>query len=159
MPKKREAEPPVDAIEQDFLDAIARIQEGKPRNRELKARAARGKLALNPLTVSLEAGHSRTLIGKANGCRYPRVRKIIENTKVAKNATPTTYTELVDRLRAEKAELSHQLNLYKSEALEHFTARAKAEKAAAVAKETNAKLVKELAELGKVASIVPKGNR
>lgn len=159
MPKKREAEPPVDGIEQDFLDAVARIQEGKPRNKELKARAARGKLGLNPLTVSLEAGHSRTLIGKAKGCRYPRVRKIIENSKVSKNATPTTYTELVDRLRGEKAELNHQLNLYKSEALEHFTARVKAEKAAGIVKATNAKLVKELADLGKVASIVSKGNR
>jgi len=157
MPKRRVAEPPVDAIEQDFLDAIIRIQEGKPKNIELKARAARGVLSLNPSTVSLEAGHSRTLIGKKD-CRYPRVRKKIEDAKVAKNTPPTTYTELNAGLRADKKELAHQLNLYKSEALEHFTARTKAEKAAAIANATNAKLVKELAELGKVASIVPKGN-
>jgi hypothetical protein len=114
-------------------------------------------LGLNPLTVSLEAGHSRTLIGKTD-CRYPRIRKKIEDAKVAKNTPPTTYTELNAGLRADKKELSHQLNLYKSEALEHFTARIKAEKTAAIANATNSKLVKELSELGKVATIIPKGN-
>jgi len=158
MPKKRIAEPPIDAIEQEFLDAIVRIQEGKPRNKELKERAARRALALNPSTVAREAGHSRTLIGKEKDCRYPRVRKKIEEAKVAKNTLPTTYTELIVTLRADKKELSRQLNLYKSEALENFTARIKAEKAAAISAATNAKLVKELADLGKVAGIVPRGN-
>ena len=155
MPKLKQEAPGVDAIEQDFMDAITRLRAGKPRHKMLKESAARGKLKINPSTVALDAGHSRTLIGK-KVCRYPRIRALIEGTKVATNALPTTYTQLIERLRSDKGGLTAQLNLYKSEALEQFTARMKAEKTAAIAQSTNARLVKELSALGKVSTLISK---
>lgn len=155
MPKLKSEAPPVDQIEQDFLDAISRLREGKPRHKLLKGRSQRGKLKVNPSTVALEAGHSRTLIGKIT-CRYPRVRLKIEADQVSSNAVPVTHTELIGSLRSAKLTLAAQVNLYKSEALEHFTARKKAEKAAAIEQATNARLIKELAELGKVPTLVPR---
>ena len=155
MAKLKKEAPPIDGIEQDFMDAIGRLREGKPRNKLLKARVAKGILKVNTSTVALEAGHSRTLIGKKI-CRYPRVRFDIEGGKVLPDAIPTTYTELIDNLRSAKITLATQLNLYKSEVLEHFTARNKAEKAASIARATNARLIKELAELGSVPKLVPR---
>lgn len=50
-------------LAQDFVDALERLKDGsKIRNRELRRRAASGKLRINISTVALEAGHSRTLI-------------------------------------------------------------------------------------------------
>lgn len=154
MPKLKPETPPIDQIEQDFMDAISRLREGKPRNKILKGRSARGKLKVNPSTVALESGHSRTLIGKID-CKYPRVRLAIDADLVSPDAVPVTHTELIGSLRSAKLTLAAQLNLYKSEALEHFTARMKAEKAASIEQATNARLVRELIALGKVPTIVP----
>lgn len=37
---------PVDAIEKDFLDALARLQAGRPKNRDLSTRAKKGRFEL-----------------------------------------------------------------------------------------------------------------
>lgn len=155
MPKLKKEAPPVDAIEQDFMDAISRLRDGKPRNKDLRAKASKGTLKVNKVTVALEADHSRTLISKKD-CRYPRVRQEIERGATSTNALPTTYTELIGNLRSAKLTLAAQLNLYKSEVLGHFNARRKAEKAAEIAKQTNARLLRELAALGAVPKMVPK---
>jgi hypothetical protein len=155
MAKKKIEAPPVDPIERDFLDAFTRLQSGTPKHKKLKESAARGILKINPSTVALEAGHSRTLIG-TNLCRYPRVRDKILGAKKNSDSPPSTYTELIDNLRGKKAELARALKLVKSEVLEHFNARVKAEKVAAKAEAANARLVKQLAELGKVTQLVPK---
>lgn len=155
MPKLKKEAPPIDEIEKNFIDAISRLREGKPRDKLLREKASKGKLKVNVSTVALEAGHSRTLIGKTV-CRYPRVRQEIEKEKISVSAEPTTYTELIGNLRFAKVTLAAQVNLYKSEILEHFTARRKAEKAAAIAQQANSRLLKELLELGAVPKLVPK---
>lgn len=60
MPRLKKEAPPTDSIEQDFLDAIDRLRDGQPKNKQLKARKAKGALKVNIANVALEAGHSRT---------------------------------------------------------------------------------------------------
>jgi hypothetical protein len=149
MTKVKQDAPAQDAIERDFLDAIGRLNDGEPRNKQLKMRKAKGTLKINFSSVALEAGRARTLIALANGCRYPRVRELVKQTAAGRTALPTTQSELIARLRLDKADLQEQVKKYKSEALAHFTARIRAEGEAARERETAARLRKEIALKGK----------
>ena len=149
MPKLKPAEPPLDIIEQDFLEALKRLEDGEPTNRKLKSIRAKGALKITAINVALEAGRSRTLIAM-NSCRYPRVREMIKQAKGGKTAAPTTYTQLIQRLRREIAEMKIQKERYQAEATAHYLARIKAEKEATREKEAAARLRKELAETGKI---------
>lgn len=130
MPKFKSASPAQDSIEQDFLGALKRLQDGEPTNKALRAKQSKGILKITTTNIALEAGRSRTLIALEN-CRYPRVRELIKQAKEGKNTLPTTHTELIQRLRADKAELLAQVKKYKAEATAHYLARVKAEKEAA----------------------------
>ena len=154
MPKLKKEAPPQDPIEQDFLDAIDRLCEGAPKNKQLKARKAKGTLKVNVTNVALEAGHSRTLIALETGCRYPRVRELIKQAKTGHNRLPTTLNEVIARLRAENAELRVQINTHKAAVLAHFNAREKAENEASRERGAASRLRKEIAESGKVVAIV-----
>ncbi|MDR7049197.1 hypothetical protein J2X54_001645 [Duganella sp. 3397] len=156
MPKVKLCAPAQDPIERDFLDAIRRLKDGQPRNKQLKMRQAKGTLKVNFSSVALEAGRARTLIALANGCRYPRVRELIKQTAAGRTDLPTTHSELIARLRMDKADLQEQVKKYKSEVLAHFTARVKAEGEAVREKETAARLRKEIALKGKPLGIVQK---
>lgn len=155
MPRLKKEAPPQDPIEQDFLDAIDRLREGEPKNKQLKARKAKGTLKVNVANVALEAGHSRTLIAMETGCRYPRVRELIKQAKTGHEGLPTTLNEVIARLRADNAELRVQMNTHKAAVLAHFNARDKAEKEAARERAAASRLRKEIAESGKVVAIVP----
>ncbi len=159
MPRLRKEAPPQDPIEQDFLLAIDRLREGVPKNKQLKARKAKGTLKVNVANVALEAGHSRTLIALETGCRYPRVRELIKQAKAGHDGLPTTLNEVIARLRADNAELRIQLNTHKAAVLEHFNAREKAESEAARERAAASRLRKEIAESGKVAVIVTTGGQ
>jgi hypothetical protein len=156
MPRFKRAAPPQDPIEQDFLDAIERLRDGKPTRKELKARKANGTLRVNIASVSLEAGHSRTLIALETGCRYPRVRELIKQAKSGRTALPTTVSEVNARQRAENVNLQVQLKIYQATVLVHFKARDKAEKAAAREREAASRLRKQIASMGKVVVIASK---
>lgn len=153
MPKSKPEAPAQDPIEQDFLAAIKRLEEGHPRSKELKKRAALGILKINVSTVAIEAGRSRTLIALDDKCRYPRVRALILQEKGVRNALPSTQTELISNLRADKAEFSAQAKLFQAEALEHFKARCTAEKALKQAEARLARLLRQSATQGKVVHI------
>lgn len=155
MPRLKKETPPHDAIEQDFLDAIDRLREGEPRNKQLKARKAKGTLKVNVANVALEAGHSRTLIALETGCRYPRVRELIKQAQTGHSRLPTTLNEVIARLRAENAELRVQLNTHKAAVLAYFNAREKAENEAARERGAASRLRKEIAMAGKVVAIFP----
>jgi len=131
MPKLKKEALPQDPIEQDFLDALDRLREGEPKNKQLMARKTKGSLKITIANVALEAGRSRTLIALETGCRYPRVRELIKQAKNGLDGLPTTLSEVIRRLRAENADLRIQLQTHKAAVLEHFTAREKAEKEAA----------------------------
>lgn len=156
MPRLKKEAPPQDPIEQDFLDAIDRLRDGLPKNKQLKGRRAKGTLKVNVANVALEAGHSRTLIALETGCRYPRVRELIKQAKSGHVGLPTTLNEVIDQLRADNAELRVQINTHKAAVMEHFNARDKAEKEAARERAISSRLRKEIVEMGKVATIVPR---
>lgn len=156
MPKLKPDAPAEDPIERDFLDAIQRLQDEAPKNKKLKAQKAKGRLKVNISNVAIEAGRARTLIALEAGCRYPKVRELIKQAKTGKPALPTTHTELVKRLRIDKAELNAQVKKYQAEAMAHFQARVKAEGEAKRERDTASKLRKELAKLRDVAQLVPK---
>lgn len=155
MPQLKVKAPAIDPIEQDFLDAIKRLQDGEPTNKKLKAQKAKGTVKVNVSTVALEAGRARTLIAVETGCRYPRVRELVKQIKGGKNALPTTHTELIQRLRADKADLAAQVKKYQAEAMAHFQARVKAEDEAARERAAASRLRKAIAQQGKVAHLSP----
>jgi hypothetical protein len=154
VPKLRRGAPAQDPIEQDFLDAIERLRGGMPRNKKLKERNARGTLKVNVASVAQEAGHSRTLIALETGCRYPRVRELIKQATSGRAGLPTSVSEVIARLRAENVDLKAQLNTHKATVLAHFNARDKAESEAARERGAASRLRKEIAERGKVVTIV-----
>ena len=105
MPQLKAKAPAIDPIEQDFIDAIQRLQDGEPKHTKLKAQKIKGVLKVNVTTVALEAGRARTLIALETGCRYPRIRELIKQIKGGRNTLPTTHTELIQRLRATASRL------------------------------------------------------
>ncbi len=115
-----------DPIEQDFLEALQRLVEGKPQNKILKASAKAGKLKINAVSVALEAGRSRTLIGM-EGCRYPKVREAVKLAQGGKKSMPTTYTQLIENLRADLATVKAEKRLLETTMAGHVLARRKAE--------------------------------
>lgn len=97
-----------DPISADFMSALRRLVEGKPTHEKLKLKAAEGKLRVNILNVSLEAGHARTLIG-LEGCAYPLVRgEILEAMEVG-NGPKEALKAHVRRLRNLVSELEDRL--------------------------------------------------
>jgi hypothetical protein len=96
-----------DPIKHTFRSALKRLIEGKPTNPKLKQKAADGKLRVNVLNVSIEAGHSRTLIGH-DGCAYPDVRSEILAT-LDESGPKETLKAQIRRLRNSVSELEDRL--------------------------------------------------
>ncbi|MFH7041512.1 hypothetical protein ABT392_04235 [Paucibacter sp. JuS9] len=110
--RKLQSPAPVDAIEKDFLDALARLQAGRPKNKDVAASAKKGTLRINLVSVAKEAGHSRTLIGH-DKCKYPNTRDfIVALRKDPEN--PTRLQDVVAKKRVESVRLSRELKLAQS---------------------------------------------
>jgi len=139
-------------IEQDFLAALQRLVEGKPTHKTLKASAKAGKLKINTVNVALEAGRSRTLIALED-CRYPKVREAVKLAQGGKNALPTTYTQLIDNLRADLATVKAEKRLLETTMAAHVLARRKAEVHARRDAAEAARLRKQIVELEKIAHL------
>lgn len=156
LPDSTEAHDP---IEQDFMNALQRLLDGKPTEKKLKALLKqKGKLPLNAVNVALEAGHSRTLISM-DVCRYPKVREAIRIAKGDKTAGPSTYTQLIQNLRTDLAQAKAEKKLLQVQIGVHFTARMTAEENAKRLERVVAQLRKELLEMHKVASLPSKKAR
>lgn len=153
MPKLKPTAPAIDPIEQDFIAAIERLQKGKPNHKDLKAALAKGILKFNTSNVAKEACRSRTLIAMEKGCRYPRIREMIKLAKGGKNSDPKTYSELIQRLRADVANLMVQVKQYQAEATSHFLARTKAENDAVRARSEKSRLLKDLKNSEKIVGL------
>lgn len=125
--KKR---PPRAVVEKDFDEAIDRLEKNKPKDPVLKRLAAEGRLQINFSTVAKEAKHSRTLIALAN-CQYQaqrvRVMKLMHPGEVA---APRTASEVISRLRDDKADLMEKLRAALDAQTAHFLARQRAEREA-----------------------------
>lgn len=59
---RKKAEMPDPEIERAFLDALARLDAGKPTDPGLKRRSEKGRLRINFSTVAKEAGRARGLV-------------------------------------------------------------------------------------------------
>ncbi|WP_374605234.1 AAA family ATPase [Niveibacterium sp.] len=138
-----------DPIEQDFLNALQRLQEGKPQNKKLKAKASAGKLRINTVNVALEAGRSRTLIALED-CRYPKVRAAVKLAQGGKKESPSTYTQLIANLRADLATVKAEKRLLETTMAAHVLARRKAEVIARRDAAEAARLRKHIVELEKI---------
>lgn len=99
----------VDRIEADFLQALSRLQAGKPTHEKNIALAEEGRLKITISSVALEAGRSRTLIAKIN-CKYPQVRERVL-AALAPSEPKVTAESIIKRLRRENDELARRLNL------------------------------------------------
>ena len=95
-------------IQKDFLEALERLKNGKPKHPALLESARKGILTINPLSVSMEARRSRTLIGSEE-CRYPNIRELVlqagprSNRTVLKSDVVTKLRETVHVLQEELA--------------------------------------------------------
>ena len=65
-----------DQVQSDYFAALDRLASCKPKNAALKAKVETGTLRINPTTVALEAGRSRTPIAH-DGTKYQGVRDAI----------------------------------------------------------------------------------
>lgn len=111
MTKDRKLQPPVpvDAIEKDFLEALTRLQAGRPKDRDLATSAKKGTLRINLVSVAKEAGHSRTLIGH-DKCKYPSTRDFIIALREDPES-PTRMQDVIAKKRVETVRLSRELKL------------------------------------------------
>ncbi|MEH6459153.1 hypothetical protein [Chitinimonas sp. JJ19] len=141
-----------DPIERDFFDALKRLEEGKPKHKNLKAAAKAGKLKINTSNVALEAGRSRTLIALEN-CRYPKVREAIKIIQGAKKSPPTTYTQLIESLRASLAQLKAEKRILEMKIGDHVLSRRRAEIESRRDAAEAARLRKRVVELEKIAQL------
>jgi hypothetical protein len=100
----------------------------------------------------LEAGRSRTLIALKD-CRYPAVREAVRLAQGGKKALPTTYTQLIANLRADKAVLLAEKRLLETALATHVLARRRAEVNARRDAAEAARLRKQIVELEKIAQL------
>lgn len=142
-------------IEQDFLDALDRLADGRPQHPDLREKLRRGKaVKINLATVSQEAGRARGLISKDN-CRYPAVRQriLLETGKAS-----FTRDDAIANLRAQVAELRVQLRQAEAHASYHFAQRTKAEGDAAYKykyEQLNARRAAERVHRHAAAGVIP----
>jgi hypothetical protein len=114
------------AIERDFIEAIERLESGKPKHPKLKSAAAQGRLRINISAVAREAGRSRTLIA-LEACKYPGIRARVLS-QVPEPANPTTAVAAIDVLRRTVATLRDERDRAMAESVSHFHARQRAER-------------------------------
>lgn len=94
----------------DLTDALERLISGTPRNPSLAKKARLGKLRINPSTVSLEAGCSRTLIGY-DGCAYQNIRDRILELKISGPKATTSFEDINRELRHENQDLREAIKV------------------------------------------------
>lgn len=94
------SEEEIHGARKDLIDALNRLKQGHPTNVLLIERASRGSLRINPLTVSIEAGRSRTLIGMPD-CALPDVRELV----LAEGNRRVEYRVRLEDVRTAKAQV------------------------------------------------------
>ena len=155
MMTQRRCRMPIAAVERAFHEAIDRMLAGKPKTQKLRRLAAEGRLSINPSTVALEAGHSRTLIALET-CRLPSVRnRILTVARGDEVAAPRTAAEVITRLRAQVVQLRHQLAAALEGQSEHFLARELAEREAAKWRDAFRRIEDQAQQGSKVSPIRP----
>src|ERR1039457_1773312 len=104
MPRK-DQKSPLGQVEQEILNALQRLVDGKPNHPDMIRKAKRKQLKINISNVAKEAHHSRTLISH-DGCAYPRARAAVLSYSEPV-AEPTSMAEVNRSLRIAIAELKN----------------------------------------------------
>jgi hypothetical protein len=106
--------PSVGGVEQELLDALERLKQGRPNDPILARKAKLGILRINATTVAKEARRARTLISH-DACAYPRVRAAIIAFAVPV-AESKTLADVNRRLREDNVELRRAVKIARAEA-------------------------------------------
>ncbi len=131
------------ATKNKLLQALERLLEGKPENRELRKKAREGKLKVNNSTVEKEAGLS---VGALR--RHEDIRVMIKTKSLEAQASLDSSNQTpIDVLRAEIKQLKQdkgQANRKKKEYLDRARSH---EQALAIQAAKHIKVVQELMEM------------
>lgn len=106
-----------EGMQQHLLDALQRVEEGRPQHPELIEQAKKGRLRVTISSVALEAGVSRTLIG-FDECRYKDVRKKIRGEEEDQDVpvrAPTDMRTINANLREVNKVLEQRFKMVLSE--------------------------------------------
>lgn len=126
-----------------LMDALQRLIEGSPNNRELRKKAQSGKLKINNNAVEKEAGLSVGVLRN-----HPDIKELIKNksldVRVGKSNSAQSEIELLQqenkKLKSEKTDLNRLKKKYHESAKNH-------EKTLAKQAATHIKMVQELMEM------------
>ncbi|MBF59545.1 MAG: hypothetical protein CME80_17790 [Halomonas sp.] len=138
---------PHETIEQDFLDALQRIIDGRPHHPEHRALVKkRLPLKISFSSVAREAGRARGLIAKED-TKYASVRQKIFEAMEDPHTEPSSVGAANAMLRITIAELRQELKAAKDDALEAHDRWSKSERLAERYKAEAERLRAEIAKL------------
>ncbi|MEZ9230900.1 bacterioferritin comigratory protein [Vibrio amylolyticus] len=131
------------ATKNKLINALERLLEGKPENRELRKKAREGKLKINNISVEKEAGFSVGALRRHNDVVLMIKNKSLE-VQVAQDETADSPIEVLQKeikvLKGERAQANQKKKEYYDEAQSH-------KDALAVQAATHIKVVQELMEM------------
>ncbi|EOX1768192.1 bacterioferritin comigratory protein [Vibrio cholerae] len=126
-----------------LINALERLLEGKPENRELRKKAREGKLKINNLSVEKEAGLS---VGALR--RHEDVQDMVKNKSLEFRVKQDDLSQSpIDVLQAEIKQLKHDKTQAKKKQKEHFDLSKSHEKALAIQAASHIKMVQELMDM------------
>ncbi|MFA0329274.1 bacterioferritin comigratory protein [Vibrio cyclitrophicus] len=131
------------ATKHKLLEALERLLEGKPENRELRKKAREGKLKINNSTVEKEAGLSVGSLRRHEDVRVMIKTKLLEvrGAQDGSNQTPIDVLQVdIKQLKQDKTQANKKKKEYYDEAQSH-------KEALAVQAATHIKIVQDLMEM------------
>ncbi|HCE5202938.1 TPA: bacterioferritin comigratory protein [Vibrio parahaemolyticus] len=131
------------ATKHKLLEALERLLEGKPENRELRKKAREGKLKINNSTVEKEAGLSVGSLRRHEDVRVMIKTKLLEarGAQDGSNQTPIDVLQAdIKQLKQDKTQANKKKKEYYDEAQNH-------KEALAVQAATHIKIVQDLMEM------------
>ncbi|EGQ9137844.1 bacterioferritin comigratory protein [Vibrio parahaemolyticus] len=131
------------ATKHKLLEALERLLEGKPENRELRKKAREGKLKINNSTVEKEAGLSVGSLRRHEDVRVMIKTKLLEARGAQDGSSQTPIDVLqadIKQLKQDKTQANKKKKEYYDEAQSH-------KEALAVQAATHIKIVQDLMEM------------
>ncbi|ELA9350736.1 bacterioferritin comigratory protein [Vibrio parahaemolyticus] len=131
------------ATKHKLLEALERLLEGKPENRELRKKAREGKLKINNSTVEKEAGLSVGSLRRHEDVRVMIKIKLLEARGAQDGSSQTPIDVLqadIKQLKQDKTQANKKKKEYYDEAQSH-------KEALAVQAATHIKIVQDLMEM------------
>ncbi|WMO17558.1 bacterioferritin comigratory protein [Vibrio alginolyticus] len=131
------------ATKHKLLEALERLLEGKPENRELRKKAREGKLKINNSTVEKEAGLSVGSLRRHEDVRVMIKTKLLE----ARGAQDGSSQTPIDVLQADIKQLKQDKTQANKKKKEYYDETQSHKEALAVQAATHIKIVQDLMEM------------